>query len=479
MKKRVFLTLLGITIMCTVTACGKKNSEQETLTPKDYQPQCYEFSNNEIDEDELPDDTYYIVRKTKKKTIYYPVYSNCETSIEAAPDSCQGADPERIIWVNYNLDEGLVPVMKKGDSFIYKSSTYIPTTYAIEKFYDWGYTFGVCGLQSDLSGNYQYLSAAGEKGIGRVHTTSDASGFDRLEADSVYFASINNKKLTSERINPAGGVDNLKLMKKYKCDIRSGTVKNDVTLTANIRLFSSAETYMGGNFSFMTPYIVKIDIPDYMTTGYYNVNAGGFFKYEKDDSKNNNETIYTYDEYGSLNGAKIDGVLKKFDENGFIVDYDEKNKEESEEKPVVARTKWKNGYFMNDFYVSYVSKMKTDSNGSFYEITTTSMDGTDGIVLKYYTKDKNFKDIKEGNSYKIAYDLNYYSGGYGIVKKYKLSGKNVQRPLTEQEESDEEAVEENTTQEGVSNEPENPSAESEESNVTNTVNEVAAEETLE
>ena len=439
MKKRkslIAISLILIFILTSLSGCGK-TQDVSKMTPDDYEPEYYEFSGNSVNEDELADDTFYIVKKFKHKTRYYPIYRNCETSIEEALTEQTGTDPTRIAWVNYNIDEGLIPTMDKDDTLIYKSSTLIPSTYSLEKFYDLGYTFGIAGLTPDISGKYQYLSATSgdADGNGRVQTTSDAAGLDNVDAESIYFNKVDNQTITSSNVNIAGAISGLKLMKKYKCDIREGTVKDDVSLTANIRLFCSAENYMFSDFDFITPYIAKINLPEYATTGYYCINAGGFFKYNKDDSKNNNETIYTYDEYGNLNGALIDNVLKKFDDNGFIIDYEDKKSEDDdvEEKPVVARKKNENGLFGSTFYVSKVSKAKTNTNGKYYDIDVEDMNGTFTAQLRYYVNGGLTNDIKEGNSYKLEYLLENDDFGYGKIVKYELAQKNAERPASSDE----------------------------------------------
>ena len=241
-------------------------------------------------------------------------------------------------------------------------------------------------------------------------------------------------------------------MEQYQCDIREGTTQDDVTLTANIRLFSSAETYMFSDFDFITPYIAQINIPDYMSTGYYSVNAGGFFKYNKDDSTENNTTIYTYDEYGALNGAMIDGTLKCFDSNGFIIDYDDLKADETAQQPVVARVKNQNGYFGGNYYINYISKQKTNSIGKYYDIETTGMNGESSAQLRFYTNDKELKDIVVGNAYDIEFDIATNSSndnGIGVIKTCTLTQENAEAPITEVEEVEEqEDTDEDSTDTG-------------------------------
>lgn len=331
MKKRLIL-LITILSLSIFSSCGQ--TEVIIPTPRDFIPQYY------TSEEELPEDAYYIKRSVNvtnedgsnsNLNIYFPLL-NAEKTYDEKRDSYAGYDFDRVVWVNYNSDEGLIPTLYSGDELIYKSSTYIPVKYYFEKFFDNGYTFGVCGLKQDLSGNYKYTSKENNDGNSSVMSTSDAVGFEGLEADSIYFASVDDTYVTPLNVSLSGTITGLNLMQTYDCDIRTGTTRVLATLTCNIHYFSSAETYVTGEFKFLTPIIARIKIPDYVTDGYYEINDGGLFRYINTSVKYNNkneylypydndidynETIYTYNEEGRVNGTKI-GLA--FDENGFLVD---------------------------------------------------------------------------------------------------------------------------------------------------------------
>ena len=336
-KKLIAIFLVSTCLISSFVGCGKKEEEQVEYengyaTPDDFEPMYY------MSEEELPENAYYIVHKdtveeqtkdgktvSSKVTKYYPLHQAQKTYDKAYEDAA-GYDPTRVTWVNYNEDEGLIPTMYAGDKLIYKSSTYIPTKYALEKFFDEGYTLGVCGLAPDLSGNYKYVSSANNSGTGYVMPTSDAIGFDGLEAESIYLVAVGKKRVTALNTSLSGTITGLKLMEKYPCDIRTGTEKIAADMTCNIHYFSSAENYMFGSFTFITDIIAELNIPFYVTSGYYNINGGGFFRYLGDmPAKTNykklkaadyNDTIYTYDDEGKIDGTTI-GLV--FDENDFLV----------------------------------------------------------------------------------------------------------------------------------------------------------------
>ena len=359
MKRNLFM--IGCLIAgLSITGCGKSETVDESayLTPDDVESVYY------TSEEELPNDMAYVVRTEKEKvtdkdgneteqdvTKYYPIYYSIENNFTMDAEFPTGEDPDRIAWVNYNIDEGYIPTMYPGDKLIYKSNTYIPTKYSLEKFYDNGYTLGVAKMEQDTSGNYRFDK---EEFDSITMSTSDAVGFSALEdIESIYLVSVGDQRVTPLNMSESGAVTGLKLMEKYNCDIRQGTEKIDATLTCNIHLFSSAETYGFGSFTFITPHIAQLNVPDYVTTGYYDLNGIGFFRYVKEegtdyhdlDTEDYNQTIYQYNEEGKLVGTTV-GLT--FDENGFLVSTGYEEGDEETQATITNKTALiadKNGYF--------------------------------------------------------------------------------------------------------------------------------------
>lgn len=432
--KRKIISILLISAMiataCFSTGCSKKGEDPASTeeidlskqadydTPDDFTPFSY------ATEEELPEDNFYIVHtekvkekgKTKEITSYYPIY-NAEHTYDGMNDSPAGEDPTRIMWVNYNIDEGLIPTFYPGDKLIYKSSTSIPTTYSLEKFYDDGYTIGVSGLKQDLSNNYQYSVDTG----GFVMSTSDAAGFDGLKADSIYLVSVGEDRVTPQNVSTSGTVTGLELMHAYACDIRTGTEKVAATMTANIHVFSSAENYLFGAFTFITDHIAEIEIPDYVTTGYYNMNGLGMFRFLKTeesykdlDEVDYNDVIYTYDEnYHTPTGTHI-GLI--FDENGFLVkdteysddDYDSDAYTDEESTLDIDTTDAdkvdENGFSSGTYKLTKVSEPTVYASGKYYTVR-----GTDSSKKKtfsgrlYIENNSSIAAPVEGKNYVLSY----------------------------------------------------------------------------
>lgn len=418
MKRNIFA--IGCLMMgLLISGCGR--SEQQNveeaayLTPDDVEKVCY------MTEEELPNDMAYIVRTTTETikdkdgnetkqdvTKYYPIYYGIEHNCSEQATFPAGENPDRIAWVNYNIDEGYIPTMYPGDKLIYKSSTYIPVKYSLEKFFDNGYTLGAAKFEQDTSGNYRF----DKEEFGSITmSTSDAIGFSALEEiESIYLVSVGDQRVTPINMSESGTVTGLELMEKYECDIRQGTEKIDATLTCNIHMFSSAETYGFGSFTFITPHIAQLNIPDYVTTGYYNLNGIGFFRYVKEEgtdyhdltAEDYNQTIYQYNEDGALVGTTI-GLA--FDENGFLVStgYEEGN----EEKPSTITHKTallpdKNGYFSGEYMFTAVGDPVTSGNNYIYTVDAVNSENQEHLVFQY-TLHPGENEIKMGEEYVVMF----------------------------------------------------------------------------
>jgi hypothetical protein len=426
--KAISLLLVGgilATTCLSMTGCGvtAEDSSADYATPDDFTPLYY------TSEEDVPEDTYCIVHTDGENIYFYPLYA-AEHTYDDANSRPSGEDPTRAFWVNYNIDEGLVPTMYEGDRLIFKSNNYIPTKYYLEKFFDDGFTLGIFGLQQDLSKNYLYDVEDG----GYTMSTSDAIGLDSLAAESVYLVSVGDTRVTSDNVSSSGCVTGLDLMSTYECDIRTGTEKVVGNLTANIHYFASAETYVFGEFTFITDYIVEIAIPDYTTAGYYDINGAGYFRYlpaqsepltyaelyETYSADDFNETIYTYDDYDNIEGSK-DGLV--LDENGFLVadvENDPENElyvpeyvdldsvtsnedtEETSELPDADS-------HMNAELVSVgseVSRYNTDGfDADSIEATFSDENGTEWDMILLLDDGQSPDDFKKGTTYDLGYRL--------------------------------------------------------------------------
>ena len=455
--KRFLMIITLVMLILTFSGCSFplfENEPVEPPTPDDFEPAFYTH------EEELPENSYFIARdvteyETDKDgntieinyTKYFPILA-AEKTYEEKRDTYAGYDFSRVVWVNYNIDEGLIPTMYSTDRLIYKSSTYIPTKYAMEKFFDNGYTLGVCGLEQDLSQNYRYISVSSEKsGKGCVLTTSDAVGFEGLEAESIYLVQVGDKRIAPDCVSMSGTVTGLTLMDLYDCDIRTGTERILAQLRCNVHYFSSAETYMFGTFTFITPIIAEINIPDYVSNGYYEINDAGLFRYMAKDNVTDwktvptedlNNTIYTYNSENKVVGTTI-GLV--FDENGFLREpLMTDHIDSSNVDPVDTQTFEQlldvllngievthptmltpdSGYYFDNFTVDVITSKMVKSNYTLYEFQASS----DTETLDFYYKARYSDETpKVGETYQIVFK----DPTIGSIKSYVVSTLNKAR----------------------------------------------------
>ena len=159
MKRNIIgLLLAGCITAVAITGCSSSETEEDTTQTVTSNEPIYYTS-----EEELPEDAYYIVRtekvtnktitgkkETKKETRYYPLLQ-AENTLEDVVEEPTGYVPERIEWVNSDVDEGAIPTMYVGDQMIYKSATQIPAMFTLEKFFDNGFNIHIVYLPYNLN----------------------------------------------------------------------------------------------------------------------------------------------------------------------------------------------------------------------------------------------------------------------------------------------------------------------------------------
>lgn len=331
MKKKLICIALAAAMCASIfTGCGKKKAqtqEKKILTPDDMEPDYY------TDEENIPSGTYCIAHKAGKNkkdmTVrYYPLYQ--ADSFGKPDNGATGPDGSRYFWLNYNKDEGKLPTMYPGDRIVYKSDQNIPDSYTIEKFFDEGYTIGVGGIyESDigkpainLEEDGCYICKTSDARILRKMKTKDSDS----EKSEIIFNAINGKELKMDNIDAAGMVSGLKEGKTYEFDLRLGTQSYPTKLKANIHEFMLGETYKYKSFDYVTDTMIRVNLPDYLTTGYYEINGAGAFRFLKTETsykdltaRDYNDFIYTYS--GNYPTGTQDG--KVLDDDGYLVDYEE------------------------------------------------------------------------------------------------------------------------------------------------------------
>ena len=220
-----------------------------------------------------------------RKKLFTPLFN----IVLQNPDLKVG-DPLRIIWMLDTLD-GNIPTFYRGSKLVYYSSTSFPASVEIERFYDHGYSVGLYGL-AEHGENHYVMSLSNTCGA-----TSDAASISSLLVDEDTIISIpylGETKLTSEYISSSGTIKGLQKDSQYTLTAYVGSRRYEGSVTANVRIFSSMESFIIPDYTFAGDGLVVYEFPDYMKTGYYYISGYGLFRYIAEESE---EKLFDEEKY--------------------------------------------------------------------------------------------------------------------------------------------------------------------------------------
>lgn len=254
--------------------------------------------------------------KNYKYKIFTPVYSR---TIPHGVDTVGSS--KRIFWLPAANDQ-YIPTLYEGDELIYFSSSTVPTEFTLERFYDLGYTLGFYGLKENINtSEHFYLDA--KDNVGVLSSSSAKPILDFLQANEgakMFIDSVGDKRITYEEISRSGTIKSLLANSTYNVIMYSGTKRYPLKMTADTRMFSSYEEAISiYSYDFVGNGIIKINLPDYLKTGYYNINGIGLFRYVKGDSYNSNtdfnDPIILKDDAGQIISNPIADAKKAVNES--------------------------------------------------------------------------------------------------------------------------------------------------------------------
>ena len=234
----------------------------------------------------LTDNTFYIVHNDT----YYPLYSylknyraeNYEVDIDRQVDT-----EKQFYYTTEN--EKNIPTLYEGDKLVYYSTSALLPYISWERYYDMGYTIGVTNIQTDIGGRC-------------FVDLTDTDNFPLLPDNELY--ELQKENASSLLLDKIGGtqitpdmIDNGLLMgtekdTQYDIDVYVGTYYKYFSTTSNYHAFRAFELYASVDYKTMQDYIYEIDIPDYILTGYYNINDKGLLRLVRGK---------TYDDYTDFN----------------------------------------------------------------------------------------------------------------------------------------------------------------------------------
>lgn len=265
MKKKLVSILLITMLAISITACGKKDDGYNYTEENAYLSECEDG----------------IVYVRHEDNSLEPVYLGYTTFENGSYE--ESTDDSRVAWFT---DEDLknVPTLQSGESLIMYSKNVLDENFTFERFEDYGYTVGICGLTETDSGRY-LISTEGDAKT--VYPYCDAEELLSMDNESVILDEIGGIKLRASdneedietTITRGGTINGLTKDDTYVAKFYAGTVEYDYLLCANIRAMISMEGITDTDYNFEQNYIINIKIPEQFHSGYYVVNGQGMFRY--------------------------------------------------------------------------------------------------------------------------------------------------------------------------------------------------------
>ena len=280
MRKFKGLLCVGLAVCVTLAGCGTNIT---TTSNVEENPYAYL--------EKLEEGKYYVLHKDQS---FQEVYWGAATFEQ--DETVTSARDERVIWFDENMYKQ-IPTLYQGESLVYKTSEEIIETFNFERFEDFGYSIGLCGLKETDSGRYAISTDADDN---NTFPEGDTDQLLLLENDSVIIDSLGGKPLrapiTTEngvKINSpltrCNSIMNLQQGVTYKAQIYEGTKLLEYDFKADKRIMASMEVRESNDFVFEQDIIMNIKIPEDFHNGYYMINGAGVFRYVNGKSYSEND----------------------------------------------------------------------------------------------------------------------------------------------------------------------------------------------
>lgn len=316
MKRKLLSALLiASSALFLLSGCGKK--EKDTAEIKVHATKS-----------ELEDGHIYVRHKDG-------------TFDEVYPGENDKAKKTGIFWFKSDFKKIPHLVQGQGDTLVYYSTQDMEEKFEFKRYYDLGYTVGICGLTPDKNtGRYtistkkddmntypgsdadELLNTANDNktatiaSIGgkelRRKVVNDDHAFedDSEDSDSESEGSSDSEnlsgtteeqtvqkddKVSSEMVTKYGTIKNLKQNGLYTLLTYNGSVRKSVNLRANVRAMGYAGSYTSTSYVYgksSDTNLITIGIPNWFNTGYYTIQTDkttvGMFALVNESSYNDN-----------------------------------------------------------------------------------------------------------------------------------------------------------------------------------------------
>jgi len=272
----------------------------------------------------LEDGSFYVRHENKTCE---KVYFGSATFDEG--ETTNKENERRIMW--FNEDFKNIPTLYEGESLILYTAKELKEEFNFERFEDFGYTIGLCGLKETKSGRYYISTNPKDK---NTYPGGDTDAILLIENDIVIIDTLGGQPLRvpgktdrgvelDSKLTRCGTIKGLDEGYKYKMEVYEGTKRHEFVFTANVKALGSMDVIETTDYVFESETIININIPEEFESGYYMINGRGLFRYVKGDS---------YDDGTNFNVA----IVEKEETSGRITDAskDQTNREEEKEESV-------------------------------------------------------------------------------------------------------------------------------------------------
>lgn len=358
--KRRFLIVLSIlvTSLLTLSGCAQEEDEWDfDVNNEDKVIYELEGEKKEVSTTVYEDGMFYVRHSNGKDE---PVYFGYATFEEGRTAS--SPDNDRVMWFKDDFEK--IPTLYAGDSLIFYTKEILDEKFIYERFFDYGYSLGICGLEPSTSGRYKISTDINDN---NTYPGGDTDVLLTLDNDELLLDTIGGERIREDKNNPndsfltqIGSLAKLKQGGKYTVEIYEGTIKHEYTFTADVRLLGSVEIVETNDYMFQSDNVICLTIPETFNNGYYLINGVGLFRYVSDD--------VIYDENTNFN---IPNVV--------------------DDKSPYSYTEDEAEYFFND-YMDVSDSTGSSGNSSSTQNTQNQDSGT----LFTYDKTSTFNIIETG-----------------------------------------------------------------------------------
>lgn len=291
MGKRFLIGLIFIlTLISTLTGCSSEESEWD-FDVKGDDKVIYELEGEkkETSTTVYEDGMFYVRHSNgRDEPVYFGYATFNEGSTSNTPDN------GRVMWFKDDFEN--IPTLYAGDSLIYYTKDILEEEFNYERFYDYGYSIGICGLEPSTSGRYKISTEVDDN---NTYPGGDTDVLLTLNNDELLLDKIGGEKVRENKNNPndsfltqIGSIAKLKEGGKYTVEIYEGTIQHNYTFTADVRLLGSVEVVETNDYTFQSDNVICLNIPQEFNNGYYLINGIGVFRYVSDNTAYDENTNF-------------------------------------------------------------------------------------------------------------------------------------------------------------------------------------------